>query len=89
MERDKRGAEAADIGLALRADVEQTGMETDCDREPGEDEACRVEERVADPFEIAERAKNEALDGFQRILADRQHDKAGDHEGCGDVHRAE
>src|SRR5258708_35778349 len=60
-------------------------METDCDRKAGEDEARRVEQRVADPFEIADRAKDEALDGLQRILADRQHDEAGDYEGGGDV----
>ena len=52
---------------------------------PGEDEARRVEQRVADAFEIAERAKDEALDGFERILADRQHDETGDDEGGGDI----
>ncbi len=85
MKRDKRRAEPPDIGLALSADVEQTGVETDRDREPGEDKARRVEERVADSFEIAERAKDEALDGLQRILADRQHDEAGNNKGGGDV----
>ena len=51
----------------------------------GEDEARRVEERVADAFEIAERAEDEALHGLERILADRQHDEAGDDEGGGDI----
>src|ERR1700722_16532016 len=85
MKRDKRRAEAPDIGLPLGADVEQTGMETDRDPEPGEDEARRVEQGVADSFKVAERAKDEALDGLKRILADRQHDKTGDYEGGGDV----
>ena len=85
MKRDKRRAEAPDIGLALSADVEQTGMETDRDREPGKDEARRVEQRVADSFEIAERAEDEALDGLQRILANRQHDEARDNKSGGDV----
>jgi hypothetical protein len=56
MQRDQRRAEAGDIALPLCADVEQAGMETDRDRKPGEDEARRVEQRIADPFEIPERA---------------------------------
>ena len=85
MKSDKRRAEASDIGLALGADVEQARMETDRDGKPGEDEARRVEKRVTNSFEIAERAKDEALDGLQRILADRQHDEAGNDKGGGDV----
>ena len=42
MQRDKRRAEAGDIGLPLDADVEQAGVEADRDRKPGEDEARRV-----------------------------------------------
>src|SRR3984957_16682326 len=85
MQRDQRRAEPSDIGLPLRADVEQAGMEADRNRKSGEDEARRVEQRVADPLEIAERAQNKALHRLERILADRQHDKAGDHESGGDI----
>ena len=60
-------------------------MEADRDRKAGEDEARRVIEGVADPFEIAERPEDQALHGGKRILADRQHDKAGDDEGGADV----
>ena len=85
MKRHKRRAEAPDIGLPLSADVEQPGMKADRDRQPGEDEARRVEQRVANSFKVAERAEDEALDGLQRILANRQHDEAGDYESGGDV----
>ncbi len=34
MKRDKRRAEAPDIGLPLGADVEQAGMETDRNGKP-------------------------------------------------------
>src|SRR6185437_2545996 len=85
VQRDQRRAETSDIGLSLRADVEQSGMEADGDRKTGEDEARRVEEGIADPFEIAERSENQALDCLKRILADRQHHKAGYDERGGDV----
>ena len=55
-EADQRDAEAAEIGLALAADVEQAGMEGDGDREAGEDEVGGVEEREADALAVAERA---------------------------------
>src|SRR5271166_4900743 len=60
-------------------------MEADRDREAGEDEARRVIERKADALEVAERAGNQDLHGLKRILADRQHDEARDHEGGRDV----
>ena len=85
MQRDQRRAEASDIALPLDANVEQPGVKANGDRKAGEDEAGRVEQRVADPFEIAERAQDKALHGLERILADRQHDKAGDDEGGGDI----
>ena len=85
MERDKRRAEARDIGLALDADVEQPRVEADGDRKAGEDETGRVIEREADAFEIAERAGDENLHRLERILADRQHDETGNDEGCGDI----
>ncbi len=85
MERRERRAEPGDIGLALDADIEQAGVEADRDGEAGEDEARRVIERKADAFEIAERAGDQDLHRLQRVLADRQHDEAGNDEGGGDV----
>src|SRR5271155_2559363 len=85
IERGQSGAEPRDIGLALDADVEEAGMETDRDREASEDEAGGVIEREAEPLEIPDRARDQDLDGFERILADRQNDKAGNEEGRRDV----
>ena len=85
MERGKGGAEASDIGLPLNSDVEQAGLEAERHREAGEDEARRVIEGEADPFEIPERAGDQDLHRFQRILANREHDQAGNDEGGGDV----
>src|SRR5271165_6830113 len=85
MERSERRPETGDIGLALHADVEETGVEADCDREAGEDETRRVIEREADALEIAERAGDENLHRLERVLADRQHDEAGNDESGGDV----
>src|SRR5208337_3414922 len=85
IEGRKRGAEAGDIGLSLDPDVEEPCMEADGDREPGEDEAGRVIEGEADALEVAERAGDEDLHGLERVLADRQHDEAGNDEGGRDV----
>jgi hypothetical protein len=68
------------VGLALAADVEQAAVEGDRDREPGEDEAGGVEQRVADRLSVAERAEDQQTHGFQRVLAEEQHDQAGDQE---------
>ena len=62
---DQRDAEAADIGLALAADVEQAGMEGDRDGEAGEDEVGGVVEREADALGRAEGA------------VDQDHDRVG------------
>ena len=48
IEADERDAEAAEIGLALGADIEKPGMEGDREGKAGEDEVGRVEQRVAD-----------------------------------------
>ena len=85
MQRDQRRAEARDIGLPLDADVEQAGVEADRHRKAGEDEAGRVIKREADALEIAERAGDQDLHRFERVLADRQHDEAGNDEGGRDV----
>ncbi len=71
-------AEAADIGLALAADVEQAGMERNGDRQAGEDEIGRVVKRVADAVEIAEGAGRHGPDHRKGILMDRPDQQAGD-----------
>ena len=80
-EADQRDAEAADIGLALAADVEQAGMEGDGDGEAGEDEVGGVVEREADALAVAERAVDHEPHGLERVLADDEDDQAGDEEG--------
>ncbi len=85
VKRGERGPEAGDVGLALDPDVEQAGVEAERDREAGEDEARRVIEREADALEIAERAPDQDLHRLERVLADGEHDEAGDDEGGGDV----
>ena len=85
IEADQGHAEAADIGLALAADVEQAAVEGDRDREAREDEAGGVEQRVADRLAIAEGAEDQELDRLERVLAEEQHDQAGDQERRGEV----
>ncbi len=85
MQRDERRAEPPDIGLAFRADVEQSGVETDRHRKAGEDEARREKQRVAEALEIAERAGDQDLHRLERVFADRQHDESGNDEGGGDI----
>ena len=80
IEADQRDPEAAEVGLALAADVEQAAVEGDRDREPGEDEAGRVVERVADRLAVAERAIDQELDRLERVLAEQQHEQARDEE---------
>ncbi len=80
-ERDDADAEAGDIGLALAADVEEAAVEGDGDRKAGEDEVGRVVEREADALAAAERAVDQDDRGAERVLADEEHDQAGDEEG--------
>ena len=80
-QRRQRDAEAADIGLAFAADVEQPAMEGDCHRKAGEDEVGRVIERVADAVAGTEGALHHQHRGAQRVLADEQHHQSRDHEG--------
>ena len=82
---DQGDAEATDVGLALAADVEQAAVERDRDREAGEDEARGVKQRVADRLAIAEGAVDQKLDRLERVLAEEQHDQAGDEERRGEV----
>jgi hypothetical protein len=67
-------AQAADIGLALAADIEQAAMEGDGHGKPGEDEVGRVVERVADRLRRADRARHQQAQGVQWIDADQAHD---------------
>src|SRR5690606_34509355 len=74
-------ADAADIGLALDADIEQAGMEGDGHRQPGEDEIGRVVERIADALARAEGAGDHQRGGPERIFAHDENDETGDQEG--------
>ena len=85
VQRHQRRAETGDIGLPLRADVEQAGVEADRHRKPGEDETGRKKQRESDALEITERAGNQDLHRFERVLADRQHDETGNDESGRDV----
>ena len=85
IEADQRDAEAAEIGLALAADVEQAAVERDGDREPGEDEARGVEQRVADRLLVAEGAEHQQAERLQRVLAEHDDDQPGDQEGRAEV----
>ena len=77
---DKPRAEAAQIGLALAADVEEAAVEGDGDGEPGEDEVGGVVERVADRFRVTHGAEDEEPQRLERVLADERDDDAGDEE---------
>src|SRR3546814_4462531 len=57
----ERGAEAADVGLPLAADIEQAGVEGDGHGEAGEHEVCGVVEGVADGEVIAKGAVEDDL----------------------------
>ena len=56
-------------------------MEGDRHRKAGEDEIGGVEQREADACAAAEGALDQDDGGVERILADQQHDEAGDEEG--------
>ena len=85
IKRGERRAEARDIGLPLDADIEEPSVKTDRDRKAGENKACRIIEREADAFEVAERADDENLHRLDRVLADGEHDKPGNEECGGDI----
>src|SRR3546814_930476 len=79
------GAEAADVGLPLAADIEQAGVEGDGHGEAGEHEVCGVVEGVADGEVIAKGAVEDDLHREHRVDADEPQDDAGDEEGERDV----
>ena len=63
---DESDAQAAEIGLALGADIEQPGMEGDREGKAGEDEIRRIEQRVAEARAIAEGAVEHDAQALQR-----------------------
>jgi hypothetical protein len=73
----QRHGEAADVGLALGADVEQAAVERDSDGEAGEDEVGRVVQGVADRLGVPERAAHQQAQRPHGTLADQQHDDRG------------
>ena len=58
--------------LALGADVEQAGLEPECDGEAAEDERGRRDERVHDRLRAAERALRRAVVGGDRQRPSRR-----------------
>ncbi len=77
-QRRQRGADAAQHRLAFAADVEQPRMKCHRDRQAGEDEGRRVVQRVAQADAAAEGALDQQRQRLPRVLADEQHDEAGD-----------
>ena len=88
MRGDKRRAEAADIGLALAADVEKARVEATATARPVKMKSSR-KRACSRSLRIAERPEDEALNGAQGLFADRQHDDAGDEEGRAQVDERE
>ena len=67
---DQRRGEAAEIELALDADVEQPGAEPERHREPGEDQRRGAEQRLADAVAGAEALAEHQRVDLERLLAD-------------------
>ena len=85
IEGHQRDAQAAEIGLALAADVEQAAVERDGDGEPREDEARGVEQRVADRLLVAEGAEHQQAKRLERVFAEHDDDQPGYQEGRAEV----
>ena len=65
-----------DVQLPFRTDVQQPCPERHRDRESGKDERRGQEQRVADAIGPPERAADEQPVGFERVVADGQHEHA-------------
>src|SRR6266478_1580811 len=75
-ETEQGDAETADVGLTLRADIEQPTVKGDGDGQTGEDEIGRVVERVADRLGVPDRAVREKPEGPCGTFADQDnHDR--------------
>ena len=79
--------QSADVGLALAPDIEQAAVKGHRHRQPGKDEVGGVEEGIADRLLEAEGAPYQYPYHLPRVLADQQHDQAGDGEGGQQVER--
>jgi hypothetical protein len=77
---DQRNAKARDIGLALAANVEQASVKSHRHSKAGKNKVGGVIEREAETFAVAECAEDHQFNGFQRVLADRDHHQTGDKE---------
>ncbi len=73
--------ERTDEELALRADIEEAGAERDRDRETGEDERDRRDERLGDVIRRAERALDERGVCRDRVVAGEPHEDRSEDEG--------
>ncbi len=65
-EADPERDHAADVHLAVGADVEQPGLEADRDGETGQDQRCRGEERLGDRTTRSERTLEQGAVGIAR-----------------------
>src|SRR5690606_30984077 len=82
---DQDDAEPADIGLALRADIEQPRMIGQRHGQTRKDEIGGVIERVAEARTIAEGAIEHDTHGFDGVLAHGEHDEAADEKRQDDI----
>src|SRR5690606_39366408 len=69
---------AAKLRLALAADVEEAGVERHRHREPGEDEARGIVERVTPTIGRSDRALDHRPERLGRALPDGEDDEGGD-----------
>src|SRR5690606_9221326 len=86
-EADRGVPEAADIGVALAAEIDQAAMEGGVERKAGEDEARRVLERVVTDGPRPESALDVQPGGLERALADEGHDETGNEEGDDEINQ--
>src|SRR2546426_405760 len=84
-ETEQRDAETADVGLTLRADIEQATVKGDGDRQTGEDEVGRIVERVADRLGVPDRAVREKPEGPCGTFADQDDHDRGEQQRQGEV----
>ena len=70
--------------LALRADVEEAGAERDRDREPGENERDRSDDRLGDVVRRAEGALDQCAVRRDRVVAREEDEDAAEHQRDGD-----
>ena len=75
---DPRGRERGDVELTFGADVQQAAAQRDGNGEAGEDERRGEEQRIADAVRPREGASEQQAVGFDRTVADEEHDERAD-----------